>query len=385
MASSESNINALILGIYRAAEDAAYWPSALAAICRAVDGSGAAIVHQDRALSGRDVNAYTGFGADTIRLYQQHYFRVDPWGSRLSPSDWIPGRVRDGQSIVPAAIVRSGEWFAGFGSRFDCAHSLMAFLEPFGARVAALTVNRGAAQRPFDGRDAILLETLAPHLRQAFRLHRRLVAVDRRYASAENLLDRLPIGIILLTATRRRVFLNGLAERLLQAGDGLAASGDLVRGTTAHDTDRIAGAVADALRLARGEVVGASRLAFGLSRPSGRGMLRVVAVPATRSSLGVEAALDAAVALFISESDVPLVRDDRLLRALFHLTATEGRVAMRLVNGEGTSDIASALEMGLGTARWHVKRILQKADVRTQAQFVTRVLGSPAWLHLGSE
>ncbi len=55
-------------------------------------------------------------------------------------------------------------------------------------------------------------------------------------------------------------------------------------------------------------------------------------------------------------------------------------MAVRLANGEGVQDIADALQVSPNTVRWHVKHVLQKAGAKTQAQFVSRVLRSPAWL-----
>jgi DNA-binding CsgD family transcriptional regulator len=50
------------------------------------------------------------------------------------------------------------------------------------------------------------------------------------------------------------------------------------------------------------------------------------------------------------------------------------------VNGETVQEMADALELSQNTVRWHLKHVLQKADAKTQAQFVSRVLRSPAWL-----
>ena len=42
--------------------------------------------------------------------------------------------------------------------------------------------------------------------------------------------------------------------------------------------------------------------------------------------------------------------------------------------------MADALELSQNSVRWHLKHVLQKADAKTQAQFVSRVLRTPALL-----
>ena len=49
-------------------------------------------------------------------------------------------------------------------------------------------------------------------------------------------------------------------------------------------------------------------------------------------------------------------------------------------SGCSVNQLADRLKLSRNTVRWHVKHVLQKAGVKTQAQFVCRVHRSPAGL-----
>jgi len=118
-----------------------------------------------------------------------------------------------------------------------------------------------------------------------------------------------------------------------------------------------------------------------LPRPSGTTPLRAVAVPVGGrhgAALGHE--LGAAAALFVTDPDAEALDDLALVRRLFALTPTEACVAACLVGGHTVQETSATLGLSANTVRWHLKHVLHKADAKTQAQFVSRVLRSPAWL-----
>jgi DNA-binding CsgD family transcriptional regulator len=69
-----------------------------------------------------------------------------------------------------------------------------------------------------------------------------------------------------------------------------------------------------------------------------------------------------------------------VLRRLYRLTPAEAAVTTLLLEGLRTDQLAERLGITLFTARTHVKRILSKVDVRTQAELVRVLLRGPAGL-----
>ncbi|MEZ5417435.1 MAG: helix-turn-helix transcriptional regulator [Vicinamibacterales bacterium] len=382
--SRRDSLSDLILGIYRAAEDPRAWSAALDAIRHAVGASGAAVVHQEFPITGRNVNAYSGFSEEAIKAYEAYYYQIDPWGRALTPADWRPGRVIDGREIVtPSAVARS-EWLADFGHQHGCAKSMFGILEPFGTRVAALTLNRGASQPDFADAEHRLVRALTPHLRQAFRVHRRIVDADHARGHSLAALDRLAMGVILVNASGRVVFINTAASRIVSRRDGLSVDHGRLVGASPIETRALGDAVTTAVRLAAGAALVDTSAALELPRPSATAPLRVVVVPCVAADQAIGREVSASAAVFVSDPDARALDGATLVAQLFHLTPAEARVAERLVDGETVQEMADGLELTPNTVRWHLKHVLQKADAKTQAQFVSRVLRSPAWLRLST-
>ncbi|GEM_PF-4615103 len=64
----------------------------------------------------------------------------------------------------------------------------------------------------------------------------------------------------------------------------------------------------------------------------------------------------------------------RALETQFQLTPTQGRVALRLLEGASLREAATLLNITYGTARVHLKQIFAKLEVRTQAGLVAKLL-----------
>lgn len=67
-----------------------------------------------------------------------------------------------------------------------------------------------------------------------------------------------------------------------------------------------------------------------------------------------------------------------VLMDVYGLTRTEARLACELAHGTGIEDAAASLAMGVGTARTHLKQILQKTDTHRQAELVRLMLSGCA-------
>ena len=82
--------------------------------------------------------------------------------------------------------------------------------------------------------------------------------------------------------------------------------------------------------------------------------------------------------MFVTDPDVGVIDDQTVLARIFALTPAEARVAGCLLRGETVNSTADALALTRNTVRSHLKRVLDKAGVRSQAQFVSLVLRNPA-------
>jgi DNA-binding CsgD family transcriptional regulator len=84
----------------------------------------------------------------------------------------------------------------------------------------------------------------------------------------------------------------------------------------------------------------------------------------------------AALLLFFTSVVPQRAPDERLLVALFDLTAAEARVASRLVEGQSVTAIARAFGVATSTVRSQLKSIFGKTGTRRQAEIVS-LLATP--------
>jgi DNA-binding CsgD family transcriptional regulator len=79
--------------------------------------------------------------------------------------------------------------------------------------------------------------------------------------------------------------------------------------------------------------------------------------------------------IFLSSGDQRSEVSDAILRKIFGLTATESRVAKRLVGGLTLGETAAEMGVSVHTCRTHLKKIFEKTRTRRQSELV-RVLAT---------
>jgi DNA-binding CsgD family transcriptional regulator len=85
--------------------------------------------------------------------------------------------------------------------------------------------------------------------------------------------------------------------------------------------------------------------------------------------------LGTGVAMLVTEPDAPPPIDKEALADNFRLTQREADVACLLASGAPLNAIAAALDLGLGTVRFHLKHAFQKTGTSSQAALVAVARG----------
>jgi DNA-binding CsgD family transcriptional regulator len=85
-----------------------------------------------------------------------------------------------------------------------------------------------------------------------------------------------------------------------------------------------------------------------------------------------------AATVFVSDPQKQSQVSMEVLMDVYGLTRTEARLACELAHGARIDEAAATLAMGTGTARTHLKNILQKTDTHRQAELVRLILSSCA-------
>lgn len=250
-------------------------------------------------------------------------------------------------------------------------HSVGAFLRGPDRFTASINICRPEQAGGYDLPDATTLQLMLPHVALALEIQARMKAAADRTRGLERLLDCFSLAALVCDSSGRPGFMNARAQSLLAAEDGLSLSPAGLAAMTPADTRVLRAAIA---RIAAGTEAGApAAIRMKLQRPSQRPALRITLTPLSRLDPDREAG--AGVAMLVTEPDAPQPIDKEALADNFHLTPREADVASLLAGGAPLGAIAAALDLGLGTVRFHLRHAFQKTGTNSQAALVALARG----------
>ncbi|WP_340150374.1 DNA-binding response regulator [uncultured Sneathiella sp.] len=225
------------------------------------------------------------------------------------------------------------------------------------------------SQLTTDGMSRNLLNAIQRH-----RGHQRSAEAAPLLDSATAVLNRLPIGVILVTADSRILFFNDKAKRYLEQGDGLVVGTDKIcRATLPGESRALAKLLSDTLspdEKAKAE----GDFAISITRMESDYPLNVMVAP-----IGTGVAGKGAV-LFVSDPAEPVELSIDSICRLYGLTPAEGRLALGLTNGDKLDDLAEQWGVSMHTVRSQLRQIFRKTDTSRQSEVVKLILTGPAAL-----
>ena len=372
--------------IYRAALEPEQWPAFLAGLREELGLANVHLVFRHPHDGDRGIIASAGIDEYYENAYRSHFFRLNPW--RPFGPEAQEGRVLLSDSIIPESEQRRTEFYNDWMRPQNAAHPFVAFLcnadpvEPLSDLVGFRERDRG----PLRDEDLEPVRALVPHLQRALVIHSRVQGAEMRARAAEEALDRVLGGVILLDERGVPVAINQTAGRILASGDGLVLDRDGPSASTEKQTGELRRALAGALETGAGnrqdEGNGKDAGAvIRLRRPSGRSPLEVVVTP-----IGCESSplFDhrAAAAIFVSEPDVQVNGSPEWLRQIYGFTPVESEVAARIAAGMRLPAIGEDLGVTIHTVRGHLKQLFAKTDTHRQPDLVRVLVTGLAGLRL---
>lgn len=225
-------------------------------------------------------------------------------------------------------------------------------------------------RRPYTKNALRLFNTLAPHIRRAVQLNRRLDHANSDREALLTSIDHLSAAAILLDASARVLAMNRAAETLIESNLGLRIIQRRLEATQPQSTATlhrmIAGCGMESVMDEDGtlEVFTASTL------------LRLSVIPLRCRVSGLLAGT--AAALLMDARDNTSSDTSARLRDRFGLTEAEARFAAEIVKGDGKRAAAERCGISYSTARSHLSRIFEKTGVHRQAALVRLVESLPS-------
>jgi len=360
--------NELISLIYDASLDPSLWANSLLRISDTLGGSTTGIGVVDAAGQGDIVSIRCDPAA--LDSFVAYYGERNPMLQHLPSAEL--GKPFTDRELMTRDDWERTEFFNDWGRCTDNHSCLLTPLLRSGNQQGWFAVGRSSKAGDFEPGHLELVTSLAPHLRRALEIGKRLGAARM---STAPLLEQINIAAVCLDRLGRIVWTNARLEALMDANDGLRRTTNNTLAAASRQTT----ASLQSLLEQAGRGSGGMQL---LERPSGQPSLIAIAVPlrdraADRTSLPPTAAATTTT-LFIVDSASHRSRSDEGralegLRALYSLTVMEAKVALRLASGVGIPDVARTLDVAPSTVRTHAKSLYQKLDLHSQAELASLV------------
>jgi DNA-binding CsgD family transcriptional regulator len=283
-------------------------------------------------------------------------------------ASYPPGEVFNGAEVIPPDEFTSTafyqEWWrpAGFSTE-PLVTNLFADRTATGHFASHGLLNRS----PLDSQKR-LFAVLAQHLVRAVALQRRLhLTIANESALAG--LDGLQQGFLLVDGEARLLFVNRVAQALLDARDGLRLEAGALSASDADGGRTLRGLIASCASAATG-----SGGDVALPRDAGRLPLDVVVTPiqpeTTMATIPWTFPQRAVAIVLVFDPESEMKSRGESLRDRFGFTRTEATFALEIIKGDGRQATADRLGISVATARSHLSSIFDKTGSRRQAELV---------------
>jgi DNA-binding CsgD family transcriptional regulator len=260
-----------------------------------------------------------------------------------------------------------------------CESPICHLMASVGSRpLAGMVVYRREGCRPLGASDFELLDLLVPHLRRAYRIHRRLGDARHEQRALREVLDRLPSGVILLDEDLRAVLTNRSADQILGLEDGIRLDRGRPRLDDSAQDRAFQQLLAEAIqmRAQRGRSYGKT---LSVTRPSGRRSYPMMVGPLLAPPPGTSLR-EAVAILFIADPEGSQISTTEVLEGLYDLTPAEAELLRLLAEGRSLEEVAGQRGVTMNTARSQLKQVFAKTDTRRQGELVRLVLTGVASL-----
>lgn len=297
---------------------------------------------------------------EAVVSYDRYYSKVNVW---LENSKYLPeGELITSDRLLPVQEFVKTEWYNDWLKPQGYFHAMIGHLLKQDTLAVRLSIFR-SRQQPFSADETALFSRLVPHLRRSCMIHKKFAEVKSILTTDTELLNRLPVGLVLLDKSGQAVFVNQMAENLTRCSDGfyLNAAGRCLAGT-ANETRALRQLLDNAIELGHGN-------AMSLHRNKSNRPLSAIVVSLQNQTLPFIGSVPA-VALFLCDPDLPLDLDDSLLVQCYGLSPAEAKLATALLRGQTPSDYAETRGISNNTVKTQLKQVLIKTGTHRQSELM---------------
>ncbi|HEV7734523.1 MAG TPA: hypothetical protein VGR62_20285 [Candidatus Binatia bacterium] len=313
----------------------------------------------DDVMAGRALVAF-GVEPRLTASYPRHFREDAVWAAAMCAASI--GAI---QEALPRPLLERTRFYDEWLRPQGWAHVLKVRLWGEPGCHGGLVVGRLRAPNPRRRSPMTALQRLVPHVRRAIEAWRRLDQVRGLAALSADVVDLLPIAIVLVDPHTAVISMNRAAEELVDAGRGTRWDGGMLRFTSADATAQLRDACARR-----------TTASFVVSRHRGA-PLEVLVSPLPGDA-------DAPMAVVLGDRERTFTISADLLRVVYGLTPAQAHLASVLAQGFSLQEAATRFGVAVGTMRDRVKQVFARTGTRSQADLVRLVLTGPGLLQRGT-
>ncbi|MBO6773084.1 MULTISPECIES: helix-turn-helix transcriptional regulator [unclassified Thalassospira] len=301
-----------------------------------------------RELMATDMQAY-----HAVSSYRDHIFRSD---------NEVMGILREERYKVLPATKLLHDVF-GIDERYA------ACLNTHGAWADVITVQLAGTENCIGKQDWSLLTALLPHWAKAMELYRTFKQLRVRFETILAGLDRLQLGVCIMTSQGEVIIKNEEALRITGAADGirLGRAGNVIL-SSIKQQDAFDRAIISARDIVAAEGVGKSTM-LTVPRKEGLSPYLVEVMPLRDDAGALEASCRGMIVVLIDPDRTDVI-STKGMELLYGLTAAESEVCELIATGLTTLQVAESRNTSVETTKTQIKKVLEKTSTSSRSQLV---------------
>ncbi len=219
------------------------------------------------------------------------------------------------------------------------------------------------------------ISLLREHFKRALSLNNKIFRLNSELNAVSGILDRLPIGVILINTEKNPVAMNHHARTVIKLGNALVVRDGVLEARTQKDTARL-NEIIDQLAMNQSPKDTIPQQSLLLTSQKGE-PYSIWVTPSSATKIRADEPL---IAIFISSSTIRQTISVNTLAKAYALTQAEARLLKSLlVDGcHSLSDAAIELGVSKHTVRTQMKVILDKTGTHSQTELLKKVFSGPA-------
>lgn len=211
------------------------------------------------------------------------------------------------------------------------------------------------------------LKNLEPHLNKAIKIHSYISALESKSNTADHIINRLPMGVVVVSQDAEIIALNQRAQDYLDTKECLMIENNHIVAHLKKSTQALHRAIINAISQQTGISL---QIKLDHEQHTSIWVTCYTETDNTKTSK---------VALYIVSPSIKPKYHIASIEQDFQLTHAQAKLVALLANGcHNLNDIATKLDISIHTVRAQIKTVYEKTDTSCQVELVKKILTSPA-------